>query len=388
VSGSQSQQASVSHASINRTPLTRAHVDDMLKRMVGSFSVAAEQTPSHSVVSSGVPSRPPSQPSRPPSQPSRPPSQPSRPPSQPSRPTSHSSRPASHLTSRGESYTSERSITITGPGLLSASRPSPPQAGLSPRSKDSPLPGSSLRHGSFPRSGALPFAAPAHLTANPAGAGAIGAARSLPAATREEARDALTPLSTPLSPPSGLSPQTTGSTDTSRRRGPVLVRGGFGTASAKATSPSPSHSPVRAYRSALHADELAGHGHQGTVSSSGNPIRRSATLTSMGSGAPRIGRTAPSSFSADADTELDAATGAAGTTGGMGGSALGGALASALGRSRSRAREPASTSTSPTASTSASEASPVVEGLMARLALADRRRDERERRRDDFYPGP
>lgn len=326
VSGSPAQAAS---GLVNRTPLTRQHVDDMLKLMAGSFSTperasSTEPAVAPSAVSSAIPSR-----------------------------------ASSHLASRRESLNSDRSTTTSGgPGLLSASRPCTSPA-ISPRSNTMPLPGSSLRHGSLPRSGALPFAAPAHLANDPTAA--IGSARSLPGPTgRDDVGDTPGPLRA-FSPPAALSPQTTGGTDFGRRRGPVLVRGGFGAASSKAstTGSSPSHSPVRdymrPYRSGLATER------DRDRDEADSRVPRGNTLGAIGlpPGYGRAGRTAPSSLGAEpSDNELENATGSA--------------------RMRARAGRVASEgSTSP--NTRDRSRSPVVEGLMARLALADQKskRDEK-----------
>jgi autophagy-related protein 13 len=327
-----------------RVPLTRTHVDDMLKRMAGSFGPTA------------TPASPSAGPSRPPS----------------SQPTP-SSRRDSNGSAEDHAYQAAgvRPLPIGGGGL-SAQPPatgSPRVASL--RSEAAGSPGNVPR-GSVPRaSGSLPRA-PA-LASTPEEPPCLGAARSLPAGPHKTPSLPKIGGTTPGSPfpsrqaPSSaaclLSPQTTGGTT---RRGPVLVRGGFGapSASSKAStsSSSPSHSPVREYRyrSGLTAERersererdggLAGIGlpsGYGVGGLSGLPPGPFSSFSNTGSrGASSTRRTAPSSLGADHDMPRV-----------RGRVASEGSASPIRERSGSRAR-----STSPH--------SPVVEGLMARLALA------------------
>ncbi|BEI87430.1 uncharacterized protein CcaverHIS019_0101480 [Cutaneotrichosporon cavernicola] len=325
-----------------RVPLTRTHVDDMLKRMAGSFG------PTMTATGSAEPSRPPS-----------------------ALPTP-SSRRDSNGSTEDQLYDAAgvRPLPIGG-GALSAQRPatgSPRVASL--RNEVTGSPGQVPR-GSVPRaSGSLPRA-PA-LASTPEEPPCFGAARSLPAGPAKTPGFPQIGGTTPGSPfPSrhgaingaGLvSPQTTGGT----RRGPVLVRGGFGapSASSKAStsSSSPSHSPVREYRyrSGLTAERersqrerdgfFAGIGLPSGYAIgglSGLPPGPFNSFSNAGSrGASSTRRTAPSSLGADHD--VPRMRGRVASEGG--GSPI-------CERSMSGVR-----STSPR--------SPVVDGLMARLALA------------------
>lgn len=369
-----------------RAPLTRQHVDDMLKRMVGSFSTQA----SPSGTSPAAMSR------------------------------AGSNMATSSLASRRESMGSERTeLHLVGTGLLSASRPStsprqlplPGSLSASPRSAVSPLPGSSLRHGSLPR---------ARSTLSPVEAEADApAARSLPGAVPTGTTP---PAAGGLRALSPLSPQTTGGTTDSRRRGPVLVRGGFNPpASSKGstTSSSPSHSPVRdfvrPYRLGVSAErgreETLASGPSGGGAGASLGARRSASALTSGIGMPssytrRVGRTAPSSLGADVseDSETEAATGSTRRggrgvgrvasegstspatiqegTGSGSGTGMGGGMGSGVTRTVAAA---GNGSGSGNGNGNGTSRSPVVESLMARLALAEQQ--ARERREYEGY-GP
>lgn len=192
-SSPQTGSGSGSASASTRAPLTKQHVDDMLKRMAGSFSPA----------------------------------------------------PLSQQASMGPSRRSSNS----GPSPTPASSATSPPPGVPIRAMPSTSPG-------IPRGspGSLPRSSPGVLRGSPARpylrpVVSLGitpeepvSARSLPDAQ---------PGMTPLAPVSFLSPQTTGGMG---QRRTVLVRGGFGPASSKAsTSSSPSHSPIR-YRSGLQAE--------------------------------------------------------------------------------------------------------------------------------------
>lgn len=326
-----------------RVPLTRAHVDDMLKRMAGSFGPTVT-----GATTSAEPSRPPSQPTP-------------------------SSRRGSNGSAEDQAYQAAgvRALPIGGGGLSGQGPLSGSPRVTSLRSEATGSPGNVPR-GSIPRaSGSLPRA-PA-LASTPEEPPCLGAARSLPEGPAKNPGLPKIGGTTPGSPfpsrqvPSNgaslLSPQTTGGTT---RRGPVLVRGGFGapSASSKAStsSSSPSHSPVREYRyrSGLTAERersererdggLAGIGlpiGYGIGGLSGLPPGPFSSLSNAGSrGASSSRRTAPSSLGADHDMP------------------------------RVRGRVASEGSASPIRELSGSRArsmsphSPVVEGLMARLALA------------------
>ncbi|CAK9786582.1 hypothetical protein CC85DRAFT_283201 [Cutaneotrichosporon oleaginosum] len=327
-----------------RVPLTRAHVDDMLKRMAGSFGPTATGSPS--------------------AEPSRPPS---------SQPTPSSRRDSSG-SAEDQAYQAAgvRPLPIGSGGGLTAQLPvtgSPRVTSLRNEATGSP---GQVPRGSVPRaSGSLPRA-PA-LASTPEEPPCVGAARSLPAGTAKTPSLPKIGGTTPGSPfpsrqtPSNgaglLSPQTTGGTT---RRGPVLVRGGFGapSASSKAStsSSSPSHSPVREYRyrSGLTAERersererdggFSGVGlptGYGVGGLSGLPPGPFSSFSNAGSrGASSTRRTAPSSLSADHDMPRI-----------RGRVASEGSASPIRERSGSRAR-------------SMSPHSPVIEGLMARLASA------------------
>lgn len=342
-----------------RVPLTRTHVDDMLKRMAGSFG------PGTTAASASV--------------------EPSRPPSLPS-----SSRRDSSGSAEDQAYQAAgvRPLPIGGE-LMSGPKPpsvgSPRVASLRTEAAGSPATGSgspgSLPRGSLPRaSGSLPRA-PA-LASTPEEPPSLGAARSLPTGPAKTPSLPKMGGTTPGSPfpsrhsglsitnsrPALLSPQTTGGTT---RRGPVLVRGGFGapSASSKAStsSSSPSQSPVREYRyrSGLTAERErsqrererdgglasiglpAGYGVGGL---SGLPPGPISSFSSIGppSRGTSARRTAPSSLGADIDGLPRLHRGRVASEG---------SASPIRERSTSRAR-----STSPR--------TPAVDGLMARLAMA------------------
>ncbi|KAK4687701.1 autophagy-related protein 13, partial [Tremellales sp. Uapishka_1] len=187
----------------DRQPLTRRQVDEALQKMKGSFTTRIE---------SDVLTR------------------------------------SSMSSSQRESNTSASQSAIGGSsqyGLLTASRPTPAARRI-PSTNSPPSLGfglgnrvSSAKNGS-PLS-ANPTTAP-HKASHPH-------ARSLPGQTLLQQPESSGPHAATLTGPNILSPQTTGGTgtdsnsNTSRRRGPVLLRGGFG--NQPSTSPSPSHSPIR-----------------------------------------------------------------------------------------------------------------------------------------------
>ncbi|GMK54442.1 hypothetical protein CspeluHIS016_0110280 [Cutaneotrichosporon spelunceum] len=278
-----------------RVPLTRTHVDDMLKRMAGSFgpTVTAPENLDRSRPSSSQPTP--------------------------------LSRPGSNGSAENQAYhaTGMRPLPIGG-GALGSHRPvssSPRVASL--RSEVAGSPSSLTRVGSVPRaSGSLPRA-PA-LASTPEEPPCFGAARSLPAGPAKApglpkigGTTPCSPFTSRLSPGNGIglvSPQITGGT----RRGPVLVRGGFGAPSASSktstSSSSPSHSPVREYRyrSGLTAErERSERERDGGLAAIGLPpgyaiggtSGTSGLFSTFSNGGARGGsctrRTAPSSLSAD-----------------------------------------------------------------------------------------
>lgn len=336
-----------------RTPLTKAHVGDVLKSMKGSMrgsyslesppratpppmsrdSSVSERVRQHSGLGTpgGVPSP-------------------------------RTSTPASQLMAR-------RASGITESGTPGSSVPRQPSLLSAPRPlASSPLSGggATMRHAasgtSLPRSAAQQALDQGH-------------ARSLPGAISTSPQ----PM-TRIQPASVLSPQTTGGTSVGtsvsrRTTGPVLVRGGFGAPSlsskASTSSSSPSHSPVRdyRYRSGLQAererldDEVAGPT-GGATTSGGYTFPRRLASNALVSGFTLSGaapqqhpagngnghgggtrRTAPSSLGAFDVEHEDTAF-----------------------RGSGRGRVASEGSGSP-AGQFPTRLSPVVDGLMARLAL-------------------
>lgn len=203
---------------VSRVPLTKAAVDDQLKRMMGSFTLSASGI-ADSVGGLDV-------------------------------------GPSRQRTPSVGSGTTSVNQSI---GLLTASRPaaatrrvhsqgeSPPQAFMRRQSSigvGSPLAGSPSR---------VPLPESPNVDKRKITPTGLSAARSLPGIGSSALAENI-PLPTRTSnPPTGaLSPQTTGtSTATnesraSNRRGPVLLRGGFESRPPKSSvSSSPSHSPIR-----------------------------------------------------------------------------------------------------------------------------------------------
>lgn len=201
---------------VPRAPLTRAAVDDQLKRLVGSFAISASQISESIAALDAAPSR-----------------------------------------QRTPSITSTSGSNAPSVGLLTASRPasaarrSNPAGEMSPRyaprrqssiTAPSPLAGSPSR---------VPLPESPNLEQRKAVSSGLTTARSLPGVGSAPLAEDV-PLPTRISnpPTTALSPQTTGTSTatnesrTSGRRGPVLLRGGFDSRPAKPGS-SPSHSPIR-----------------------------------------------------------------------------------------------------------------------------------------------
>jgi len=237
-------------AQSTRAPITRAQVDDAVRRMTGSFAITTKALEGSSVM------------------------------------------PRTTSPGSGSAPTNNRAPSV---GLLSASRPSTAPRRVSPASlahgqSDANSLGSGSVKRNSPLSGA-PFQPPpppsvsdqAAQTALPpsppplAPTRSRSAARSLPAGPGPVADPSIPPH-----PRSGfLSPQPTGSGSrtegrpSSQRRGPVLLRGGFEGRSQSTThqrlSTSPSRSPIRDYP------------RLGTVSGFAVP-RSGSTSTSAGTG--------------------------------------------------------------------------------------------------------
>lgn len=270
--GSSGAAGSLGSVERDRVPLTRTHVDDMLKRMAGSFA-----TPG----------------------------------------------PSSNPSSRRSSLSGPR-----GPGLLSASRPistasSPaPTRGISTLTTNTPP--TDDEHG-LTRTATVPVQAKEKPNVG-------GEARSLPSET-------------PL------------------KKGPMVVRGGFGALKVGNKCSSPSHSPVRERK--LERELPRGVG--GVTDRAGAPHAAAA-----------------------AGPHTPHAAGAGAGTGGTGGSAAGGAAGAGEKGERGGAGEEvrpgiqrirSSVAAGRSISRSAgSQQSPVFEGLMAKLAQSKLDAAERERR--------
>jgi len=244
------QQSPTSTQLNTRTPVTRAQVDDAVRRMTGSFAITTKALEGSSIM------------------------------------------PRTTSPGSGNAPTINRAPSV---GLLSASRPSTAPRRVSPASlahgpSDVTTPGSGSVKRNSPLSGA-PFQPPPPAThADQAAQTALppspppsaptrskSAARSLPAGPGPVADPSIPPH-----PRSGfLSPQPTGSGSrnegrpSSQRRGPVLLRGGFEGRSQSTAhqrlSTSPSRSPIRDYP------------RLGTVSGFAVP-RSGSTSTSAGTG--------------------------------------------------------------------------------------------------------
>ena len=200
---------------ITRLPMTRAQVDDTLKRMAGSFNLKPGKSGESDLRSPGSTQGP---------------------------------TPSGHSTAVHSSV-----------GLLTASRPGSAVRRVSGTDTDpSVRPGGSRRQtsdGSLVAVRPESVKTPSQLAVSPlrppvpTGVVKPPAARSLPGNPGPLVEDNIVPLR-----PAGLtalSPQTTGGTSTATnesssnrasRRGPVLLRGGFGE---QRPSSSPSHSPIR-----------------------------------------------------------------------------------------------------------------------------------------------
>lgn len=298
---SASMQASDS-PNTGRAPMTRAQVNDALARMMGSFTlqsnlpVTASRSGSHS-------------------------------------PLPQTTSPTTATSSSGNT---------PSVGLLTASRPLSAARRISSGDSDPPKPPPFRRQTSGPRPSSVKTGSP---LARDALSGQtveisprstqVGTARSLPGSgTAPLVDDAPMPLpiagiDVPLPPSGVLSPQTTGGTSNTSRRGPVLLRGGFGeqrgSSSKASTSSSPSHSPIRDFARLNHretrgvsqgerqAEEELGAwtGRQGryrpmsaVAANMGAGFGPAGAESRGGSSASRTGklerRTAPSSLGADA----------------------------------------------------------------------------------------
>jgi autophagy-related protein 13 len=223
-----------------RTPVTRAQVDDAVKRMTGSFAITTKALEGSSIM-----------------------------------PKSVSPGSGSGLTPATATATSTSRTSSVG--LLSASRPSTTAprrvspASLAHGQGDPVIPGSGSVKRNSPLSGA-PFQPPPTRVVqadNRAAQTALPPSPPpAPPATRSTSKSAARSLpagpglvddpSNAGHPTSGfLSPQPTGSRTSSQRRGPVLLRGGFegrsqstigtGTGTGQRLSTSPSRSPIRDY---------------------------------------------------------------------------------------------------------------------------------------------
>lgn len=227
-------------ASAIRAPLTKQHVDDMLKRMAESFSPA---------LGSG-------------------------------------SQSAAH-TSRRNSNSNSASDCATAPSAPSPSGMPIRTSTLRQSGVPSP-PGLSAGQGSIPRG------SPGSLRSSPLRNSPGVSLRPQLGITPEEPASArsLPDANAPVPLSSMLSPQTTGGLG---QRRPVLVRGGFGPASSKAsTSSSPSHSPIR-YRSGLQAERER---------SEQRGERERRHYREVSAPALRARRTAPSSLGAETEEVL------------------------------------------------------------------------------------
>ncbi|KAL1409847.1 autophagy protein 13 [Vanrija albida] len=334
--------------SATRTPLTKAHVGDVLSRMKGSMRESSVDSPPHATP--------------PPMSRDSSVSERARQHSglgTPGGPSPRTSTPASQMARRASG------ITDSGTPGSSVPRQSTLLSGQRPLAS-SPLSGgggAAMRHAasgtSLPRPAALQAVDQGH-------------ARSLPG--NPAVSTSPQPM-TRIQPASVLSPQTTGGTTVGtsvgrRAAGPVLVRGGFGAPSlsskASTSSSSPSHSPVRdyRYRSGLQAERERLDDDSGSTSTStGYTFPRRLASNALVSGftlagaAPQhpagsgngpgggVRRTAPSSLGAfDIEHEDGALRGAG------------------------RGRVASEGSGSP-AGQFPTPLSPVVDGLMARLAL-------------------
>lgn len=307
----------------DRVPLTRTHVDDMLKRMAGSFQ-AAQPQPSPTGGNSG-PSSGPSN-------------------SQSASASQRSSLSGPSITRRPGRFDTGR---LDRPGLLSASRPvstaSSPAPGqrFSTLASDSDPPSTESelelgdKHG-LTRTSTLPV----HSKSSKPGG---GEARSLPSET-------------PMRPP----------------RGPMVVRGGF--AALKSGKPcSPSHSPVRD-RGERRLERELPRGVGGITDKSGG-------VSGVSSGAPsRVG------LESGADKARDNGSGGAGLGIGAGAGSSGNGKGKekekeepprpGVQRIRSSVASGGRSSLSRSAG---SQQSPVFEGLMAKLAQSKLNAQEQKR---------
>jgi len=249
-----------------RAPLTRAQVDDQLRKMAGSFNVNTSK-----MVES----------------------------------TSHTEPPVTRQATPGSRSGTDSNVPSVG--LLTASRPA-----SSPRqlSRASSPPRTTIRRYPSAKAGSPLASEPSHvpLPESPAPSTRTAlsprqpAARSLPGAgsTPLIDKDAL-PTRTTAPSTETMSPQTVGVSYESRstaRRGPVLLRGGFESRMTRPNpSSSPSHSPIRDFA------------RLGSTPGRAAPLPPRGESTSLGYtyGRKTAGqRTAPSSFGVSASTELGA----------------------------------------------------------------------------------